>query len=92
MALNPAIQEKAQAELDTVLGPHTLPKLSDRDKLPYVNAVVKESLRWYPVGPMGIPHLCVEEDVYDGYRIPKGAIVMGNIWYTYLTSFFSEGE
>ncbi|KAL3258259.1 hypothetical protein ABHI18_006179 [Aspergillus niger] len=63
MALNPSIQEKAQAELDTVLGPHTLPKLSDRDKLPYVNAIVKESLRWYPVAPMGIPHLCVEEDV-----------------------------
>ncbi|KAL7654613.1 hypothetical protein ACMYSQ_006619 [Aspergillus niger] len=80
MALNPVIQGKAQAELDTVLGPHTLPKLSDRDKLPYVNAIVKESLRWYPVAPMGIPHLCVEEDVYDGYRIPRGAIVMGNIW------------
>ncbi|GCB27763.1 O-methylsterigmatocystin oxidoreductase [Aspergillus awamori] len=63
MALNPTVQEKAQAELDTVLGPHTLPKLSDRDKLPYVNAIVKESLRWYPVAPMGIPHLCVEEDV-----------------------------
>ncbi|RAH58420.1 cytochrome P450 [Aspergillus piperis CBS 112811] len=80
MALNPQVQAKAQAELDTILGPYTLPKLSDRDKLPYVNSIVKESLRWYPVAPMGLPHLCVEGDVYNGYSIPKGAVVMGNIW------------
>ncbi|XRM44916.1 hypothetical protein ABZX51_008019 [Aspergillus tubingensis] len=66
MALNPHVQAKAQAELDTILGPYTLPKLSDREKLPYINAIVKESLRWYPVAPMGLPHLCVEGDVYDG--------------------------
>ncbi|RAK94412.1 cytochrome P450 [Aspergillus costaricaensis CBS 115574] len=63
MALNPHVQAKAQAELDNILGPYTLPKLSDREKLPYVNAIVKESLRWYPVAPMGLPHLCVEGDV-----------------------------
>lgn len=87
MALNPHIQDKAQAELDTILGPYTLPKLSDREKLPYTNAIVKESLRWYPVAPMGLPHLCVEGDVYDGYSIPKGAMVMGNIWYISSSSF-----
>ncbi|PYH67002.1 cytochrome P450 [Aspergillus vadensis CBS 113365] len=62
MALNPHIQTKAQAELDTVLGPYTLPKLSDREKLPYINAIVKESLRWYPVAPMGLPHLAITHD------------------------------
>ena len=88
MALNPHIQAKAQAELDTILGPYTLPKLSDRDKLPYINAIVKESMRWHPVAPMGLPHLCEEGDVYDGYSIPKGAVVMGNIWYIPSSSSF----
>ncbi|GKZ33657.1 hypothetical protein AbraIFM66950_003685 [Aspergillus brasiliensis] len=71
---------KAQQELDTVLGPHTLPKSSDRDQLPYVNAIVKESFRWHPVAPMGLAHLCTEGDVFEGYAIPKGAVVMGNVW------------
>ncbi|GLA86445.1 hypothetical protein AtubIFM56815_010711 [Aspergillus tubingensis] len=66
MALNPHIQAKAQAELDTILGPYTLPKFSDRDKLPYINAIVKESMRWHPVAPMGLPHLCEEGDVGGG--------------------------
>ncbi|PWY71805.1 putative cytochrome P450 [Aspergillus sclerotioniger CBS 115572] len=80
MALNPDVQTKAQEELDRVLGPYTLPCASDRPRLPYINAIVKESLRWCPVAPMGLPHLCTEEDEYEGYRIPKGAIVMQNIW------------
>ncbi|PYI09628.1 putative cytochrome P450 [Aspergillus sclerotiicarbonarius CBS 121057] len=80
MALNPDVQTKAQEELDRVLGPYTLPCAADRPKLPYINAIVKESLRWYPVAPMGLPHLCTKEDEYQGYRIPKGAIVMQNIW------------
>ena len=72
MALNPGVQIKAQEELDRVLGPYTLPCATDRPRLPYINAIVKESLRWYPVAPMGLPHLCTEEDEYEGYRIPKG--------------------
>lgn len=37
--------------------------------------------RWHVVGPIGIPHLSTEEDVYLGYRIPKESIVIPNIWY-----------
>ncbi|PYH88101.1 cytochrome P450 [Aspergillus ellipticus CBS 707.79] len=80
MALHPHIQQKAYEELDRVLGPYTLPTYSDREKLPYIDAIVKEALRWHPVAPMGIPHLCTEDDIYDGYWIPKGAVVMPNIW------------
>ncbi|OJJ68914.1 hypothetical protein ASPBRDRAFT_46187 [Aspergillus brasiliensis CBS 101740] len=80
MALNPTVQQKAQQELDSVLGTHTLPTSSDRDQLPYVNAIVKESFRWHPVAPMGLAHLCTEGDVFEGYTIPKGAVVMGNVW------------
>lgn len=52
MCLYPDVQKKAQAELDKVLGGR-LPDFDDRDSLPYINAVAKESLRWQPVGPLG---------------------------------------
>ncbi|KNG82926.1 O-methylsterigmatocystin oxidoreductase [Aspergillus nomiae NRRL 13137] len=63
MALYPEVQRKAQEEIDRVIGPNKLPTFDDREKLPYIEAVVKETLRWHPVGPMGIPHLVTEDDV-----------------------------
>ncbi|KAJ5111438.1 hypothetical protein N7532_001973 [Penicillium argentinense] len=80
MTLFPEIQQKAQEEIDNVLGSSQLPKMADRARLPYVDALVKEVLRWHPVAPMGIPHMSVEEDTWEGYRIPKGSLIMPNIW------------
>ena len=53
MVLNPEVQKKAQGELDTVLGGTRLPAFADKEALPYVNALVKEVLRWHPVVPLG---------------------------------------
>ena len=53
MTLYPHIQAKAQEELDNVIGSDRLPKLSDREELPYINALVKEVFRWNPVLPLG---------------------------------------
>ncbi|EAU32059.1 conserved hypothetical protein [Aspergillus terreus NIH2624] len=80
MTLYPDVQRKAQEELDRVLGPNRLPTFEDRDNLPYIEALVKETLRWHPVAPTGIPHLCTEDDLYNGYLIPKGALILPNIW------------
>ena len=80
MALFPEVQKKAQAEIDRVVGTDRLPTFSDRDDLPYVDAVVKEVLRWHPVAPMGLPHVTAEDDIYEGYYIPKGAMLMPNIY------------
>lgn len=80
MTLFPKVQRIAQEEMDRVLGPGRLPTVADRAKLPYVDAVVKEVLRWHPVAPMGIPHMSVEADTYKGYYIPKGSLIMPNIW------------
>ncbi|KAJ5628173.1 hypothetical protein N7490_010401 [Penicillium lividum] len=80
MTLYPEVQRKAQEEIDRVLGAGRLPKMADRAKLPYIEAVVKETLRWHPVAPMGIPHMSVEDDMYEGYHIPKGSLIMPNIW------------
>jgi len=35
--------------------------------------------RWHPVALLGVPHATTKADVYDGYDIPKGAMIYGNI-------------
>ncbi|CAE6446751.1 unnamed protein product [Rhizoctonia solani] len=80
MVLNPKVQAKAQQEIDTVLGPLKLPKVEDEERLPYVRNLVMETLRSHPVLPIAVPHVCYEDDVYRGYDIPKGTVLIGNIW------------
>jgi len=80
MALNPEVVEKAQEELDRVVGKDRLPEYSDREDLPYIDAVVKEVLRWNPPTPIAFPVKTTQDDVYRGYFIPAGATVIGNIW------------
>ena len=53
MTLHPEVQRRAQAELDSVTGGPRLPTYEDRQKLPYIEAIVKEVLRWHPVVPGG---------------------------------------
>lgn len=53
MTLHSDLQRKAQKEIDEVVGHDRLPTLEDREKLPYVNALVKEILRFNPVANLG---------------------------------------
>ncbi|KAL1682655.1 cytochrome P450 [Schizophyllum commune] len=90
MLENPQAQRRAQAELDAVLGPLRtasgapvqLPDMSDEPRLPFVTAIVRESLRWMPVTPLAIPHAYTgeEPDVYKSYAIPARSIVIANVW------------
>ncbi|KAF8741069.1 hypothetical protein AX14_005971 [Amanita brunnescens Koide BX004] len=80
IALNPEIQKKAQEEIDRVVGNQRLPDFHDRQSMPYTDAVYREVMRMRPVLPMGLPHTSTEDDVYNGYLIPKGSIVFPNIW------------
>ena len=61
LSLYPSIQRKAQAELDAVVGPHRLPDFSDRESLVYLEAIIKEAMRWMPSAPLGLTH-CTRED------------------------------
>ena len=81
MALKPHAQRKAQEELDRIVGVGRLPEYKDLDKLVYCKAVAMESLRWMPPLPLGVPHFSMEDDVYEGYFIPKGTTVIGNCWW-----------
>ena len=81
MSLYPDAQAKAQAELDAVVGPSRLPDFSDRASLVYLNAVIKEAMRWMPPAPLGLTHGTREDDVMNGYFIPARTVLLGNIWY-----------
>ncbi|KAF5359067.1 hypothetical protein D9758_004799 [Tetrapyrgos nigripes] len=83
LLIHPEVQERAQAELDSVLGTESnarLPNYSDREDLPYLNAIISETLRFYPITPLAVPHQSLEDDVYEGYHIPKGSTILGNCW------------
>ncbi|KDQ14757.1 hypothetical protein BOTBODRAFT_32517 [Botryobasidium botryosum FD-172 SS1] len=82
MTIFPEAQKKAQQEIDRVIGSNSgrLPTLEDREDLPYVESIWKETLRWLPVTPLGAPHLVTEDDTYGGYYIPAQSTVLANIW------------
>ncbi|TFK67280.1 cytochrome P450 [Pluteus cervinus] len=80
MRLYPDVMKKAQAELDRVVGRGRVPNSSDRVKLPYICAMVKELLRWGVVAPLGLPHQAQQDDYYKGYFIPKGTLILVNAW------------
>ncbi|KAJ6570091.1 cytochrome P450 [Mycena vulgaris] len=80
MLENPDAQRKAQKEIDSVVSPGQLPDFTDEAALPYVTAVLKEILRWWTIAPIGVPHFIAVEDIYRGYRIPAGSVVIANSW------------
>ena len=80
MIANPGAMKKAQEELDRVVGKGELPDFSHKDSLPYIDALIKELLRWSPPVPLSSPNRAMQDDVYRGYFIPKGATVIQNIW------------
>ncbi|EPE33145.1 Cytochrome P450 [Glarea lozoyensis ATCC 20868] len=78
--LHPHAVKKAREELIRVVGNDRLPSFTDKENLPYIHAFLQEVLRWRPVAAGGVPHALLEDDVYKGYRIPKGATIIANQW------------
>jgi cytochrome P450 len=88
MVLNPNVQRQAQTEIDLLTqSERRLPKLSDKERLPYCFAIVLEVLRWGSILPLGAPRRVTEDDVYRGYDIAKDSIIMPNVWCGYRTAF-----
>ena len=80
MSLHPEVQEKAWEEIENVVGTSRLPDFTDRASLPYIDCIVWECLRWNPAVPLGLAHRTTEDDVYNGYFIPKGTMLLTNTW------------
>ncbi|KAG7087487.1 hypothetical protein E1B28_013449 [Marasmius oreades] len=79
MVAYPDVQARAQREINEVVGSRP-PEFSERENLPYIEAILSETLRWNPVTPLAVPHRSVNDDVYDGYLIPGGSTVVANAW------------
>lgn len=81
MALYPEVFKKAQEEVDRVIGQDRLPSIVDREQLPYIHALTLEILRWCVSAPTGLPHKSWKDDIHNGYFIPKGTIVVANLYH-----------
>lgn len=79
MIANPEVQKRAHAELDKVVGRARPPTFADMPSLPYIQAMVKETLRWARIAPFGVPHRSTADDWYEGTFIPKGTICLPNM-------------
>ncbi|KAH9602243.1 hypothetical protein KSS87_009756 [Heliosperma pusillum] len=78
---NPEKLAKAQTELDQVVGKNNGQiQESDIPKLPYIQAVIKETLRLHPPGPFLVPHKADEDVELCGYIVPKNAQIWINVW------------
>ncbi|XP_074263214.1 cytochrome P450 76T24-like [Silene latifolia] len=78
---NPEKMAKAQDELDQIIGKNTAAiQESDISKLPYIQAVVKETFRLHPPGPLLVPHKAEKDVNLCGFFVPKDALIWVNVW------------
>ncbi|KAG5728140.1 Steroid 17-alpha-hydroxylase/17,20 lyase [Termitomyces sp. T112] len=74
----------AQREIDSVVGTDRFPTFKDRPFLPYVDAIVRETLRWRPAVRFGVPHRSSTDDMIEHqgeqYFIPKDSIIFAVTW------------
>ncbi|CAL9026588.1 unnamed protein product [Prunus brigantina] len=68
---NPETLMKAKAELTQVIGPNRKIEESDIDNLPYLQGIIKETLRLHPPVPLLLPRKAIDDTKFMGYFIPK---------------------
>lgn len=78
--LNPDVMIRAQEEIDQVVGRERLPSWDDLLRLPYITAMIHELHRWATATPMAFLHSTSEEDVYREKNIPRGAVIIANVY------------
>ncbi|XP_012568449.1 cytochrome P450 CYP736A12-like [Cicer arietinum] len=77
---HPRVMKNLQDEITNEVGNKRMVEENDLNKLNYLDMVVNETLRLYPVGPLLIPRECRESRTIDGYFIKKKTRVMINAW------------
>ncbi|KAL5564680.1 hypothetical protein UlMin_027844 [Ulmus minor] len=78
---NPRVQKKLQDELDTVVGHGVQITEADLKNLPYLEAVIKETLRLRMAAPLLVPHMNLKDEKLGGYDIPAESRVSINGWW-----------
>ncbi|RMY60474.1 hypothetical protein D0864_13083 [Hortaea werneckii] len=75
----PQYQSILYEEIDRVLGDR-MPTYGDLQDMPVLRAFIRETLRWRPPVPTGIPHESTEDDTYEGFHIPAGSVMHPLEW------------
>ncbi|KAI9111093.1 hypothetical protein K1719_017968 [Acacia pycnantha] len=77
---NPNVMKRIQEELESAVGRENTVQESHISKLPYLSAVMRETLRLYPVGALLVPHCPSKTTNVGGYEIPRSSRVFVNVW------------
>lgn len=80
LAKYPEVRKKLQKEIDSMIGPNGRVSDFERSQLPYVEAVVNESLRYTTLVPLGLFHRATENSEIAGFKIKQDLMVVSNIW------------
>ncbi|KAF5196840.1 Cytochrome p450, partial [Thalictrum thalictroides] len=72
-------KRRAQEEINSIIGKDRLVDASDIEKLVYLQAIVKETLRLYPPAPLSTQHEAIEDCTVAGYHVPAGTWLITNI-------------
>ncbi|KAJ3694859.1 hypothetical protein LUZ60_000236 [Juncus effusus] len=76
---HPHVLQKAAQEIDTIVGKERLVNETDISQLPYLQAIIKETLRLHPTGPI-IARLCTENCTVNNYTVTAGTTLFVNVW------------
>ncbi|XP_012221588.1 probable cytochrome P450 304a1 [Linepithema humile] len=76
---HPKAMEKAQSEIDTIVGTGRLVTWEDRKDLPYIEAVIRETMRIETLTPFGVIHKALKDTTLGGYDIPANTPIFTNL-------------
>ncbi|KAH7665283.1 Isoflavone 2'-hydroxylase protein, partial [Dioscorea alata] len=77
---NPQTLEKLRAEIDANVSQGSLLQEADFPKLPYLHAVINESMRMYPASPFLFPHESSQDCTVGGFNVPSETMILVNVW------------
>lgn len=77
---NPNVLMKAKAEINAQIGEDRLINESDLPKLNYLQSIISENLRLYPVAPLLAPHLSSDDCTVGGFHVPSNTMLIVNVW------------
>ncbi|KAJ0982074.1 hypothetical protein J5N97_010329 [Dioscorea zingiberensis] len=77
---NPETLKKLRAEVDANIEQGSLMEEGDLHKLPYLQALITETLRLYPSVPLLLPHESSQDCTVGGFHVPSGTVLIVNAW------------
>ncbi|CAF0965514.1 unnamed protein product [Adineta ricciae] len=77
---HPHVQQRIHEEIDRMIGKDRAPCEKDRHQMPYIEAVLLESMRCHCAGPILLPRATTHDITFQNYFIPKDTFILVNMW------------